>query len=100
MEDVMGMMRENEKGNMEFPRDVMMEDCFSNAEIPLYGFVTNITIPEERLEPCILDVECYENGTRIEGVNITRDSIDIDTDTIDLDSIQPNSINQAGNALT
>ena len=29
MEDVMNMMEENKDGHMEFPRDVMLEDCFS-----------------------------------------------------------------------
>ena len=84
MEDVMDMMRENDEGKMEFPRDVMLEDCFSGSEIPLYGFVSNVTIPEEMLEPCLLGIECFENGTRIDaGNNSTRDSIDINTDTAD-----------------
>ena len=61
----MEMMEENSEGKMEFPRDMMMEDCFSDVEEPLYGFVTNVTIPEDMLKPCIVDVECTENGTRI-----------------------------------
>ena len=62
----MSMMKENEEGNMEFPRDIMVEDCFSGVEEPLYGFVTNITIPEEMLKPCLIGVECFENGTRFD----------------------------------
>ena len=86
MEDVMGMMRENDEGKMEFPRDVMLEDCFSGSEIPLYGFVSNVTIPEEMLEPCLLGVECFENGTRIDGANTTREDSDFNTDTTNTDS--------------
>ena len=69
MEDVMNMMEENDEGNMEFPRDVMLEDCFSGAEEPLYGFVSNVTIPEEMLEPCLVGIECDENGNRIDNDN-------------------------------
>ena len=65
MDDVMEMMEENSEGKMEFPRDMMMEDCFSDVEEPLFGFVTNVTIPEDMLKPCIVDVECTENGTSI-----------------------------------
>ena len=73
------MMEENEEGNMEFPRDVMIEDCFSGAAEPLYGFVTNVTIPEDMLEPCLVGVECYENGTRIEnGTNDNGEADDLD----------------------
>ena len=80
----MDMMRENDEGKMEFPRDVMLEDCFSGSDIPLYGFVSNVTIPEEMLEPCLLGIECFENGTRIDdGNNSTRGTnLDINTDTI------------------
>ena len=73
MDEVMDMMIENEDGNMEFPRDMMLEDCFSPAEEPLFGFVTNVTIPEDILEPCILNVECFENGTRINGTSVNDD---------------------------
>ena len=66
----MELMVENEDGNMEFPRDMMLEDCFSPAEEPLFGFVTNVTIPEDMLEPCILNVECFENGTIINGTSV------------------------------
>ena len=62
----MSMMKENDDGNLEFPRDVMVEDCFSGVEEPLYGFITNITIPEEMLKPCLVGVECFENGTRFD----------------------------------
>ena len=71
MEDVMNMMEENTEGHMEFPRDVMLEDCFSGAEEPLYGFMTNVTIPEDMLDPCIVGVECFENGTSINQTNIS-----------------------------
>ena len=66
----MNLMVENEDGNMEFPRDMMLEDCFSPAEEPLFGFVTNVTIPEDMLEPCILNVECFENGTIINNTSV------------------------------
>ena len=62
----MNMMQENDEGNLEFPRDVMVEDCFSGVEEPRYGFITNITIPEEMLKPCLIGVECFENGTRFD----------------------------------
>ena len=65
----MGLMEENDEGNMEFPRDLMEEDCFSGGQEPLYGFVTNVTIPEDMLQPCIVDVECNENGT---SLNVTK----------------------------
>ena len=77
MEDVMNMMEENTEGHMEFPRDVMLEDCFSGAEEPLYGFMTNVTIPEDMLDPCIVGVECFENGT---SINQTSISMQKDTD--------------------
>ena len=77
MEDVMNMMEENKEGHMEFPRDVMLEDCFSGAEEPLYGFMTNVTIPEDMLDPCIVDVECFANGT-----NINQTSISIQKDMV------------------
>ena len=96
MEDVMGMMRENDEGNMEFPRDVMLEDCFSGSEVPLYGFVSNVTIPEEMLEPCLLDVECFENGTRIDGANNTREDFDFNTDSTNTDSLQSQLENRKG----
>ena len=76
MEDVMNMMEENKDGKMEFVRDVMQEDCFSGSEEPLYGFVTNVTIPEDMLEPCIVDVECFENGTSIAGTDVVPIRID------------------------
>ena len=81
----MNMMVENADGNMEFPRDMMLEDCFSPAEEPLFGFVTNVTIPEDILEPCILNVECFENGTRINNNPIKEDEIVTNTPQRDLD---------------
>ena len=81
----MGMMKENEEGNMEFPRDIMVEDCFSGVEEPLYGFVTNITIPEAMLKPCLIGVECFENGTRFDEMtsnNSVANDIMNDTESI------------------
>ena len=92
MEDVMNMMQENEDGNMEFVRDVMMEDCFSGPVEPLYGFVTNVTIPEDMLEPCIIDVECYENGTSITGA----DSVPVLMDNIPVQNSTRESIGRKG----
>ena len=79
MEDVMNMMEENSEGRMEFPRDVMLEDCFSSSQEPLYGFVTNVTIPEDMLEPCLVGVECFENGTTIRDA-INNQEINDNTD--------------------
>ena len=79
MDDVMEMMEENSEGKMEFPRDMMMEDCFSDVEEPLFGFVTNVTIPEDMLKPCVVDVECFENGTRINGTDSIEEKIDLTT---------------------
>ena len=88
----MGMMEENDEGKMEFPRDLMLEDCFSGSEEPLYGFVTNITIPEDMLKPCLLDVECYENGTSIN----TTGSAQENSDNIDLVSPTSETIGRQG----
>ena len=80
MEDVMNMMEENSEGRMEFPRDIMLEGCFSSSQEPLYGFRSNVTIPEDRLEPCLVGVECFENGTTIrESTNNqeTKDNADL-----------------------
>ena len=79
------MMVMNENGKMEFPRALMMQDCLANQVEPLYGFVTNVTLLSD--QPCIEDVECTVNGTRIdsedeilsEGDDIL---IDIDDNTI------------------
>ena len=81
MEDVMAMMEENEEGKLEFPRDLMVEDCFSSGIEQLYGFVTNVTIPEERLEPCLVDIECFENGTLINSASLNNEQM-IDNTTI------------------
>ena len=70
MDEIMNMMVENADGHMEFPRESMLEDCFSNMEEPLYGFVSNITLVEE--SPCIVNEECFENGTKIHGTDITQ----------------------------
>ena len=85
IEDVMGMMIENEDGKNEFPRDMTLEDCFAPVGNQLYGFVTNVTIPEDILEPCILNVECFENGTRINNNPIKEDEIVTNTPQRDLD---------------
>ena len=70
----MDTMQENEEGNMEFPRDVMYEDCFPEMQEPLYGFITNVTILND--SPCLLEVECFENGTSIKNTtNLNQDSI-------------------------
>ena len=87
MDEVMDMMVENEDGNMEFPRDMMLEDCFSPAEEPLFGFVTNVTIPEDILEPCILNVECFENGTRINGTRVNDDESFLNQTLSNIDSM-------------
>ena len=89
----MAMMEENEEGKMEFPRDVMLEDCFSGSEEPLYGFVSNVTIPEDMLKPCLIDIECYENGTDI--INTTN-SVQENVDNIDLVSLTPETIERQG----
>ena len=86
LEEVMGLMVENEDGNNEFPRDMTLEDCFAPVGEQLYGFVTNVTIPEDILEPCILNVECYENGTRINNNPINEDEIVTNTPLRKLDS--------------
>ena len=93
MEDVMNMMEENDEGNMEFPRDVMLEDCFSGAEEPLYGFVSNITIPEEMLEPCLVGIECDENGNRLDNDNSDIEDID-NEDIFDSSARQDKSLPQ------
>ena len=70
----MDTMQENGEGNMEFPRDVMYEDCFPEMQEPLYGFITNVTILND--SPCLLEVECFENGTSIKNTtNLNQDSI-------------------------
>ena len=75
------MMAMNEDGKMEFPRDLMVEDCLENAAEPLFGFVTNITLAND--QPCIQDVECSENGTLIDsGQDILSD---IDDELLDID---------------
>ena len=87
MEDVMGMMEENEEGKLEFPRDLMVEDCFSSGIEPLYGFITNVTIPEERLEPCLVDVDCFENGTLINNEQMIDNTTLLGTDPLVLPTI-------------
>ena len=74
------MMEENSDGQMEFPRDVIMQDCFSGMQEPLFGFVTNVTLVND--SPCILDVECFENGTKIRG-NETIQNEDFNSDPME-----------------
>ena len=63
-------MVENEDGNMEFQRSIILEDCFSDMAEQLYGFRTNVTLFEDK--PCILNEECDINGTLInEGTSNT-----------------------------
>ena len=95
MEDVMEMIEENSEGKMEFPRDMIVEDCFSDVQEPLFGFITNVTIPEDRLRPCVLNAECFENGTMINAIeNIEEtDWVYIKTSHDRL----PRSINRQGN---
>ena len=68
-------MKENTDGKMEFPRDIAMQDCFSETEEPLYGFVTNVTLVEDM--PCLLGIECLENGTTIKANNIELEGASI-----------------------
>ena len=73
IEEINNMMEQNTDGNMEFPRDILLEDCFSNMAEPLYGFVTNVTLIED--EPCVLNTECFENGTRITEENFEQSNL-------------------------
>ena len=97
MDEVMDMMILNEDGNMEFPRDMIMEDCFSPAEEPLFGFVTNVTIPEDMLEPCILNVECFENGTRINETRVNDDEKFLNQTLSNIDSLMRPITKKQGN---
>ena len=46
------------------------------------------------LEPCLLGIECFENGTRIDAINNgTRDGSDIDSDSF---LLQSSTLNQQG----
>ena len=82
MDEIMSMMVENDEGEMEFPRNVMLQDCFSDTQEPLYGFVTNVTLVNN--SPCILGVECFENGTKIDDNDLTqRNQIDIHEHKLD-----------------
>ena len=95
IEDVMEMIEENSEGKMEFPRDMIVEDCFSDVQEPLFGFVTNVTIPEDRLRSCVLNAECFENGTMINAIENIEEtdwvSVKISHDRL------PRSINRQGN---
>ena len=72
----------NEDGKMEFPKDLMMQDCLENQVEPLFGFVTNVTLRSD--QPCLLDVECTEDGT----------TIDSDDELSDVDELLLNIDNQ------
>ena len=84
----MGLMRENSEGMMEFPRDITMQDCFSDLEEPLYGFVTNVTLVEDM--PCILGVQCFENGKTIRGNDGIEESVgsNLNSSNLDLETRQ------------
>ena len=81
------MMELNEDGKMEFPRDVMVQDCLESSAEPLFGFVTNVTLLTD--EPCILDVECFANGTRIDS----EDDILSDVDDLLLNVVKQENLN-------
>ena len=89
------MIEENSEGKMEFPRDMIVEDCFSDVEEPLFGFVTNVTIPEDELKPCVLNVECFENGTMINAADNHEEKIDLPLFEGSHNRI-PRSVNQHG----
>ena len=90
IDEIVDMMVMNENGKMEFPRDLMMQDCLANQVEPLYGFVTNVTLLSD--QPCIEGVECTVNGTRIDS----EDEILLDGDDIliDIDDNTISSINK------
>ena len=94
----MSMMKENVDGNMEFPRDVVIEDCFSGGPEPLFGFVSNVTIPEDMLRPCIVGKECFANGTRIKEEGEAEESV-AGVNQADSRVRRPRSINNQGNNL-
>ena len=75
LDEIMDLMKENTDGKMEFPRDIAMQDCFSGTAEPLYGFVTNVTLVEDM--PCLLGIECFENGTTIKANNIELEGASI-----------------------
>ena len=75
LDEIMGLMKENTDGKMEFPRDIAMQDCFSGTAEPLYGFVTNVTLVEDM--PCLLGIECFENGTTIKANHIKSEGASI-----------------------
>ena len=87
IDEIIDMMELNEDGKMEFPRDVMVQDCLESSAEPLFGFVTNVTLLTD--EPCIPDVECFENGTRIDSeVDILSDVDDLLQDIDEDDSFR------------
>ena len=56
-------MEENADGKMEFPQDVMLEDCFMDMQEIKYGFITNVTLVNETT--CIENVTCTIDGMKI-----------------------------------
>ena len=94
MEEVMGLMKENSEGMMEFPRDITMHDCFSDLEEPLFGFVTNVTLVEDM--PCILGVQCFENGTTIRQNDSIEDTVrnNLNSSNLDLETQQRMLLNR------
>ena len=83
LDQVMETMEENENGNMEFPRDVMFEDCFPEMEEPLYGFITNVTVLND--SPCLLNIECFKNGTLIRNSTTMNEDVKNNITGIDED---------------
>ena len=82
IDEIVDMMVMNEDGKMEFPKDLMMQDCLENQVEPLFGFVTNVTLRTD--QPCLLDVECTEDET----------TIDSDDELSDVDELLLNIDNQ------
>ena len=89
------MIEENSEGKMEFLRDMIVEDCFSDVEEPLFGFVTNVTIPEDKLKPCVLNVECFQNGTMMNATENLDKKPDLQFSK-DAHYRIPRSVNQQG----
>ena len=74
IDEIVDMMVMNEDGKMEFPKDLMMQDCLENQVEPLFGFVTNVTLRTD--QPCLLDIECTEDGTTIDSDDAMLSDVD------------------------
>ena len=88
IDEIVDMMVMDGDGKMEFPRDLMMQDCLANQVEPLFGFVTNVTLKSD--QPCIQDVECTANGTTIDS----EDDILTDFGDLLLDTDETKSVNK------